>query len=95
MFLDQPVVVYVAVVEQNNGSIGSARIGLTSMGSTPIRASAVEEALPGASRDDVAEAAAAADEGTEPGSDDAASAEFRRHLARVWTRRAVEEALSR
>jgi carbon-monoxide dehydrogenase medium subunit len=82
-------------VEKSNGTIDSARIGLTSMGSTPIRASAVEEALSGASPDGVAEAAQAADEGTEPASDGAASADFRRHLARVWTRRAVEEALSR
>jgi aerobic carbon-monoxide dehydrogenase medium subunit len=43
----------------------------------------------------VAEAAESADEGTSPASDDAASAEFRRHLARVWTRRALEEALNR
>ena len=84
-----------AVVERSNGSIGSARIALTAMGSTPIRASAVEEALSGASPDAVAEAAQSADEGTSPASDDAASAEFRRHLARVWTRRAVEEALGR
>jgi aerobic carbon-monoxide dehydrogenase medium subunit len=92
---DWAIVGVAAVVEKNNGSIDSARIGLTSMGSTPVRARAVEEALSGAGDDDVAEAANAADEGTEPGSDDAASAEFRRHLARVWTRRAVEEALSR
>ena len=92
---DWAIVGVAAVVEKNNGSIGSARIGLTSMGSTPIRARAVEDALLGASADGVAEAAEAADEGTEPASDGAASAEFRRHLARVWTRRAVEEALSR
>ena len=84
-----------AVVERSNGSIGSARIALTAMGSTPIRASAVEQALSGASPDAVAEAAQSADEGTSPASDDAASAEFRRHLARVLTRRAVEEALGR
>jgi len=84
-----------AVVERSNGSIGSARIALTAMGSTPIRATAVEQALSGASPDAVAEASQSADEGTHPSSDDAASAEFRRHLARVWTRRAVEEALSR
>ncbi len=92
---DWAIVGVAAVVERNTGSIDSARIGLTSMGSTPIRASAVEEALSGASPDGVAEAAEAADEGTEPASDGAATAEFRRHLARVWTRRAVEEALSR
>ncbi|HKH75651.1 MAG TPA: xanthine dehydrogenase family protein subunit M [Rubrobacteraceae bacterium] len=84
-----------AVVERSNGSIGSARIALTAMGSTPIRASAVEQALSGASPDSVEEAANFADADTSPGSDDAASAEFRRHLARVWTRRAVEEALGR
>jgi carbon-monoxide dehydrogenase medium subunit len=92
---DWAIVGVAAVVERNNGSIDSARIGLTSMGSTPIRATAVEEALSGASPDGVAEAAGVADEGTEPASDGAASADFRRHLARVWTRRAVEEALSR
>jgi aerobic carbon-monoxide dehydrogenase medium subunit len=92
---DWAIVGVAAVVEKSNGTIDSARIGLTSMGSTPIRASAVEEALSGASPDGVAEAAEAADEGTEPASDGAASADFRRHLARVWTRRAVEEALSR
>lgn len=84
-----------AIVERQNGSIGSARIALTSMGATPIRATAVEQALSGASPDTVAEAAQSADEGTSPSSDDAASAEFRRHLARVWTRRALEEALNR
>ncbi len=92
---DWAIVGVAAVVEKSNGNIDSARIGLTSMGSTPIRASAVEEALSGASPDGVAEAANSADEGTEPTTDDAASAEFRKHLARVWTRRAVEEALNR
>ena len=90
---DWAIVGVAAVVERDNGSISSARIGLTSMGSTPLRASAAEQALSGASSDQIAEAANSADEGTSPGSDDAASAEFRRHLARVWTRRAVEEAL--
>ena len=90
---DWAIVGVAAVVERDNGSISSARIGLTSMGSTPLRASVAEQALSGASGDQIAEAANSADEGTSPGSDDAASAEFRRHLARVWTRRAVEEAL--
>jgi aerobic carbon-monoxide dehydrogenase medium subunit len=92
---DWAIVGVAAVVEKSNGNIASARIGLTSMGSTPIRASTVEEALSGASPDGVAEAAESAAEGTAPSSDDAASAEFRKHLARVWTRRAVEEALNR
>jgi carbon-monoxide dehydrogenase medium subunit len=89
------VVGVAAVIEKSNGGIDSARIGLTSMGSTPIRASAAEQALSGANADQIEEAANSADEGTSPASDNAASAEFRRHLARVWTRRAVEEALNR
>jgi len=92
---DWAMVGVAAVVERDNGNIGSARIGLTSMGSTPIRARAVEDALSGASSDGVEEAASHADEGTSPASDTAASGEFRRHLSRVITRRAVEEALSR
>ncbi|HZB81486.1 MAG TPA: FAD binding domain-containing protein, partial [Rubrobacteraceae bacterium] len=92
---DWAVVGVAAVVEKSDGNIDSARIGLASMGSTPLRASAAEEALSGASGDQIAEAANSADEGTSPASDDAASAEFRRHLVRVWTRRAVEEALGR
>ena len=92
---DWAMVGVAAVVERSNGSIVSARIALTAMGATPIRATSVEQALSGASPDAVAEAAQSADEGTNPASDAAASAEFRRHLARVWTKRAVEEALSR
>jgi carbon-monoxide dehydrogenase medium subunit len=92
---DWSIVGVAAVVEKSDGNIGSARIGLTAMGSTPIRASSVEQALSGASPEQIAEAANAVDEGTSPASDNAASADFRRHLARVWTRRAVEEALGR
>jgi len=72
-----------AVVEKDNGSISSARIGLASMGSTPLRASAAEEALSGASAEGAAEAANSTDEGTSAATDDAASAEFRQYLARV------------
>lgn len=92
---DWAVVGVAAVVEKSNGSVGSARIGLTNMGSTPLRASAAESALSGADVGSIAEATNSADEGTSPSSDIAASDEFRRHLARVLTRRAVEEALSR
>jgi len=57
------------------------------MGSTPVRADAVEAALrAGAS---TADAAAAAADGIEPPSDLNASAEFRRHLARVLVGRAL------
>jgi carbon-monoxide dehydrogenase medium subunit len=92
---DWAVVGVAAVVERSNGSIGSARIGLTNMGSTPLRATAAENALSGADASSVAEATSSADEGTSPSSDIAASDEYRRHLARVLSRRAVEEALDR
>ncbi len=92
---DWAVVGAAAVVERSNGSISSARIGLTNMGSIPLRATAAESALAGADPSAVAEATGSADEGTSPSSDIAASAEYRRHLARVLSRRAVEEALSR
>ncbi|MEW6637821.1 MAG: xanthine dehydrogenase family protein subunit M [Actinomycetota bacterium] len=92
---DWAVVGVAAVVEKSNGSISAARLGLTNMGATPIRASAAESALSGADASSVAEATSRADEGTSPSSDIAASAEYRRHLARVLSRRAVEEALSR
>ena len=92
---DWAVVGVAAVVEQSNGSIGSARIGLTNMGSTPLRATAAENALSGADPSSIAEATSSADEGTSPSSDIAASDEYRRHLARVLSRRAVEEALER
>ncbi|HSK99079.1 MAG TPA: xanthine dehydrogenase family protein subunit M [Rubrobacteraceae bacterium] len=92
---DWAVVGAAAVVERTNGTISSARIGLTNMGSTPIRATAAESALSGADASSVAEATQNADEGTSPASDIAASSEYRRHLARVLSRRAVEEALGR
>jgi carbon-monoxide dehydrogenase medium subunit len=93
--LDWATVGIAAVVEAGNGTIESARIGLTNMGQTSLRATAAEQALAGASRDGVADAAAKADEGTDPPADTAASSDFRRHLARVLTARAVEEALLR
>ena len=92
---DWAVVGVAAVVEKSNGNISAARIGLTNMGSTPLRASAAESALSGADVSSVAGATQNADEGTSPASDIAASSEYRRHLARVLSRRAVEEALGR
>jgi carbon-monoxide dehydrogenase medium subunit len=67
---------------------GSVHIGLTSMGATPLRARAVEEAL--ANGASAAEAAEHAAEGTSPPSDVSGSAEYRAHLARVLVRRAIE-----
>lgn len=93
--LDWATVGVAAVVGASNGSIQGAKVAFTNMGQTPLRASVVEAALAGAPRDAVAQAAQKADEGTDPPSDTWASGDFRRHLARVLTGRAVEEALSR
>ncbi|MDA8261251.1 MAG: xanthine dehydrogenase family protein subunit M [Actinomycetota bacterium] len=78
-------IVGVAVVRN-----GSTRISLVNMGSTPLRASASENAInQGAS---IEEAANLASEGIDPPSDLNASAEYRRHLASVLVRRALQEA---
>ena len=83
------------VVRRENGTIEDAAVALTNMGSTPLRARAVEQALAGAAVDSVPEAAEHAADDTSPPGDTNASADFRRHLARVLTRRALEEALAR
>jgi carbon-monoxide dehydrogenase medium subunit len=71
---------------------GGTHVALVNMAQTPVRASAVESALEaGASPADAAEHAA---EGTEPPADLNASVEYREHLARVLTRRALEAALA-
>jgi carbon-monoxide dehydrogenase medium subunit len=79
-------IVGVACVRTN----GSAGVGLVNMGPTPLRAAAVESAVAGGAS--AAEAAAVADEGTSPSTDLNASPEYRRHLAKVLVRRALEEA---
>ena len=86
-----PIVAVAAAVRVEGGAIAEARVGLTNMGSTPIRASAVEAALVGAAptADGVRAAAEQAAEGTNPPSDLNGDADYRRHLARVLTRRAV------
>jgi carbon-monoxide dehydrogenase medium subunit len=71
-------------------AVVDGRVGLVNMGASPLRASATEAALAdGASID---EAAALADQGTDPQSDVSATAEYRRHLARILTRRALTTA---
>jgi carbon-monoxide dehydrogenase medium subunit len=67
---------------------GATHVGLINMGSTPVRATAVEQALAGGAS--AADAAAHAADGTEPASDLNARAEYREHLARVLVRRALE-----
>jgi len=79
-----------ALVRRDDGHISEARVGLTNMGSTPLRAAAAEAALIGAGdAESVARATEAAAEGTRPSQDVSASPEYREHLARVLTRRAV------
>ncbi|WP_435770961.1 FAD binding domain-containing protein [Nocardioides sp. SYSU DS0651] len=92
-----PVVAVAATVRTEGDTIAEARIGLTNMGSTPLRARAVEEALAGqpATEEAVAAAAAHAAEGTSPPSDLNGDADYRRHLATVLTRRAVLAAAGR
>ena len=84
------VVGVAALVRRDNGHIAQARIGLTNMGPTPLRAAATEETLFGAAdAGAVARAAEAAADGTRPSADPSASPAYRAHLARVLTRRAV------
>lgn len=82
------------LVRRANGEVAGARVGLTNMGSRPVRASAVEEAVTDGAADREAFRAAAshAAEGTSPPSDLHGSAEYRSHLARVLTARALSKA---
>ena len=81
----------VAVAAVTGG--GAPSVALVNMGTRPIRAAATESAL--ASGSSTEEAAALAAEDTEPPADLVASSEYRKHLATVLTRRALEEAASR
>ena len=83
-----------AAVKVDGGTITEARVGLTNVASSPFRASSVEEALTGgpATAEAIAAASASAADGTSPTSDTHADAEFRQHLARVLTKRAVSNA---
>ncbi len=74
-------------------AVQGTSVALVNMGSTPLRAAAVESAL--ASGASPADAAAHAAEGTNAGSDIHASKAYREHLARVLVRRALEEAAAR
>jgi carbon-monoxide dehydrogenase medium subunit len=88
------IVAVAAAVRRENGHIAEARVALTNMGPTPVRASGVEAALAGAdaTAEAIAAAAGHAAEGTSPSSDLNGQADYRRHLAEVLTRRAVSAA---
>ena len=82
-----------AAVRMEGGAIAEARIGLTNMGSTPVRPSGVEAALVGASdKAAVTAACASVADGLNPPSDLGGQADYRAHLARVLTARAVATA---
>jgi carbon-monoxide dehydrogenase medium subunit len=83
-----------AALRVDGGTIAEARVGLTNMSSTPVRARTVEEALVGqpATAEAIRAAAEHAADGTNPTADGNADVEFRQHLARVLTGRAVAAA---
>jgi aerobic carbon-monoxide dehydrogenase medium subunit len=80
-----------AVARRSNGSVAEARIGMANMGPVPVRARAAEAAVAGADASLAAlrSAAQQADEGTQPPADLHGAADYRRHLARVLTARAL------
>jgi len=83
-----------ALARRSNGQVAEARIGMANMGSVPVRARAAEAAAAGAdaNRDALRSAAQQADEGTSPPADLHGAADYRRHLARVLTARALAAA---
>jgi aerobic carbon-monoxide dehydrogenase medium subunit len=83
-----------ALARRSNGHVAEARIGLTNMGAVPIRAVAAEAAAAGAqaSRAALAAAAERAADGTAPPADLHGAPDYRRHLARVLTGRALAAA---
>jgi carbon-monoxide dehydrogenase medium subunit len=91
---DWAMVAVSALVKQTGDICEDVRIGLTNMGAAPLRARAVEEALRGQplNGDSIAAAADHADDGTHPPADLNASADYKRHLARVLCKRALMEA---
>jgi carbon-monoxide dehydrogenase medium subunit len=88
------VAVCAMVKKAADGSCEDVRVALTNMASTPLRASATESALRGQSLEpgSIARASELAADDTEPPGDLNASPDYKRHLARVLTRRALEEA---
>jgi aerobic carbon-monoxide dehydrogenase medium subunit len=90
-----PIVAVGAMVRMDGHRLADVRISLANMDATPLRARGVEAALLGAETDaDVAIAASRAAEGANPPSDSNGDAEYRSHLARVLTKRAVITAAS-
>ena len=91
---DWAMVAVSAVVKRSGDTVEDVRVALTNMGSVPLRASGVESALRGQtlSAESIAAAAEHAPDGTDPPADLNASADYKRHLARVLCARALREA---
>jgi carbon-monoxide dehydrogenase medium subunit len=91
---DWAMVGALAVIKASDGTVTDVRVALTHMASTPVRASAVEAALKGQplTAEAIAAAAEHAAEGTNPSADGNATVEYKRHLARVLTKRALTRA---
>jgi carbon-monoxide dehydrogenase medium subunit len=92
---DWAMVGVVTLVAVRNGICEDVRIAFTNMGPTPLRAPVVEKALIGKRLDPdvIARAAEHAADDTEPPEDLNATADYKRHLARVLTRRAIAQAV--
>ena len=91
------VVGVAAVVRVEGGKLASVAVGITGAGSQPIRATAVENALRGQSTsgDAIAKASESAAEGLDLLADIHGSADYRAHIARVYTRRAIQAAVQK
>jgi carbon-monoxide dehydrogenase medium subunit len=85
------------IVRDSSGSCVSARLALGGLGSSPVRATATETELQGKplTPQIIAAAAAKAAEGTDPMEDSYAGAEYKRHVATVYARMAIEAAAAR
>jgi aerobic carbon-monoxide dehydrogenase medium subunit len=87
----------VLITRQASGVCAAARVALGGLSSGPIRARATEAELQGKSliQEVIAAAAAKAAEDADPAEDTYANAEYKRHVATVYTRRAIEAAVAR
>jgi carbon-monoxide dehydrogenase medium subunit len=95
--LDIAVVGVASQVTLTDGVCAKARIALAAVAPTPVRAAAAEQSLEGQrlTPERIEQAAALAVEAARPISDQRGSAEYRRHLVRVLTRRTLTTALAR
>ena len=91
---DWAMVGVAALVKVEGGAFTDVRVGLTHMGATPLRATQVEQELKGqpAGWEAIAVASEKAAEGTDPPGDLNATPDYKRQLARVMVRRAIEQA---